>query len=146
MKTQNIYSGNKCIRDVSGASAVEFAMIAPVLILMIFGIFSFGYLFGVYNGVQQLSAEAARTTVAGLSDVERDQLARAFIASSVKSYSFLDPKKLQISTGPMVGGATGFQVSLNYDLTGSFIYEFTNSLGLPKPNVQRTSVVQRGGY
>ena len=46
-----------------GAVAVEFALIAPLLIALVFGIISFGYLFGVSHSVQQLAAEAARVSV-----------------------------------------------------------------------------------
>ena len=47
-------------RDESGASAVEFALAAPVLIVMLWGIFQFGALFGSDAGMQSALGEGAR--------------------------------------------------------------------------------------
>jgi Flp pilus assembly protein TadG len=51
-------------RAQSGASA-EFALIMPVFLAMLFGIVVFGAYLGVVHDVQQLAAEAARSSVAG---------------------------------------------------------------------------------
>jgi Flp pilus assembly protein TadG len=58
-----------------GASAVEFAIIAPVFILMIVGMLAYGIYFGAANSVQQIAADAARTSIAGL-NADRAQHAR----------------------------------------------------------------------
>ena len=71
--------------DQSASTAVEFAFIAPILLMLLFGIIGYGHAFGVYHGVQQLAAEAARASVAGLDDAERERLARAFITRNNSS-------------------------------------------------------------
>jgi Flp pilus assembly protein TadG len=43
-----------------GASLVEFALIAPLLILLVFGIIEFGWLFGQFNDVRHGVREGAR--------------------------------------------------------------------------------------
>lgn len=43
-----------------GASLVEFALIAPLLILLLLGIIEFGWLFGQYNDVRHGAREGAR--------------------------------------------------------------------------------------
>jgi Flp pilus assembly protein TadG len=43
-----------------GASLVEFALLAPLLILLLFGIIEFGWLFGQYNDVKHGAREGAR--------------------------------------------------------------------------------------
>lgn len=47
-------------RDQEGASAVEFALIAPVFFLFIFGIIAFGILFWTQIGLQHGAEMAAR--------------------------------------------------------------------------------------
>jgi Flp pilus assembly protein TadG len=50
----------KLRRHQEGASAVEFALAAPVLITMMWGIFQFGVLFGSDAGMQHALGEGAR--------------------------------------------------------------------------------------
>ena len=58
----------KLFWDDRATSAVEFAFIAPVFLTLIFGLVAFGSYLGIVHGVQQLTAEAARASIAGLSD------------------------------------------------------------------------------
>lgn len=44
----------------AGAALVEFALIAPLLILLVLGIVEFGWLFGQYNDVRHGAREGAR--------------------------------------------------------------------------------------
>ena len=67
-------------RDERGASAVEFAIIASLLFLVLFGVIQFGIIFNRYQGVQAASREAARlgslqdTTVEAIEDRVADSL------------------------------------------------------------------------
>jgi Flp pilus assembly protein TadG len=56
-------------------AAVEFAIIFPIFLMLLFGIISFGAYLAVVHGIQQLAAEATRAAIAGLSDSERVTLA-----------------------------------------------------------------------
>lgn len=47
-------------RGEDGAALVEFALIAPLLILLVLGIVEFGWLFGQYNDVRHGAREGAR--------------------------------------------------------------------------------------
>jgi Flp pilus assembly protein TadG len=47
-------------RDERGTALVEFALIAPLLFLLLFGIIDFGRALDYYNQVTQLSGQAAR--------------------------------------------------------------------------------------
>jgi hypothetical protein len=47
-------------RGENGASLVEFALIAPFLILLLLGVIEFGYLFGEFNDVRHGAREGAR--------------------------------------------------------------------------------------
>ena len=54
-----------------GASAVEMAMVAPFLLLLLLGIIEYGFLFGTYNEVRHAAREGAR--IAAVSNVAFDQ-------------------------------------------------------------------------
>ena len=47
-------------RQQDGASAVEFALIAPVVLLLLFGIISYGYMLSFRQAISQGAAEGAR--------------------------------------------------------------------------------------
>ena len=131
--------------NTDGVSAVEFALVAPLFLALVFGVICFSTLMSTYNGVQQLVAEAARAAVAGLSDIERDRIARDFVTGNATNYPFIDPTKVQVSTTSNAAKAT-FQVAVRYDMSDSFVYRFGDLLPLPQPVFQRSSIIQRGGY
>ncbi|KRE24230.1 hypothetical protein ASE66_03010 [Bosea sp. Root483D1] len=132
--------------DRSASTAVEFAFIAPILLMLLFGIIGYGHAFGVYHGVQQLAAEAARASVAGLDDAERERLARSFITRNIGSYAFLEPSKLTVRTTALGAPAPSFEVAIVYDYSGSAFNRLSSMVALPMPVVERRAVVQRGGY
>lgn len=67
-------------RDVSGASAVEFAMVAPFLIILLFGIFQVGWALHCASSVRYALERSARTLsinpMMTASDVEAGMRAR----------------------------------------------------------------------
>lgn len=133
----------KCLLlDRRGTSGVEFAIVAPVFTLFVLGIICFGVLFGTYNGVQQLAAEAARASVAGLSVSERDQLARNYVTSNVTAYGFLNPVNVAVATSSQ---STSFQVTVTYDMSGSIIFKLGNILSVVSPKITRSAAIQNGG-
>lgn len=132
------------IPDRCGATAVEFALVSPILVVLLFGLVGFGAIISVDNGLQQLVAEAARASVAGLSDAERAQLAQASLTANAKSYPFIDPTRINLVTSDPT--ASSFQVTVRYDMSGLFAYRMLAGLPLPSPAVARSAVVQRGGF
>jgi Flp pilus assembly protein TadG len=62
-----------------GASLVEFAILAPFLLLLLFGIIEFGWLFGQYNDVRHGAREGARFAAvnAGDNNAIRDSVCSA---------------------------------------------------------------------
>jgi len=125
---------------------VEFALITPCFLLLIFGLSIYASIYVTLNGIQQLAAEAARASVAGLNDTERNELAQAYILNNTGAYPFLNAQKLTVTAGTTGTVAPTYQVSLTYDMSGSFIYTFTRMLPLPPPQIVRSAAIQRGGY
>jgi Flp pilus assembly protein TadG len=56
-------------RGERGASAVEFALVAPVLLLIVFGIVQYGLMFSLRQTLSQASAEGARAAAVAQSGV-----------------------------------------------------------------------------
>ncbi len=129
-----------------GAIAVEFAMIAPIFLMMVFGIIMYGSYLAVVHGVQQLAAEAARSSVAGLSESERSTLASSYVTGNVNSYPLIDPAKLTVNAATSGSDANVFVVSVNYDASGMFIYSLPAFVPMPSPAIMRSAAIPRGGY
>lgn len=74
-------------RDERGSPAVEFALIAPVLMLFLFGIVQFGFAFYTYNEMLNGAREGARRLAVGTTNEVAIQRARETMALS-RPYSF----------------------------------------------------------
>ncbi len=55
-----------------GASAVEFALVLPLLLIVLFGIIDFGFFFGQFNEVRHAAREGARIASVGNADFDQD--------------------------------------------------------------------------
>jgi Flp pilus assembly protein TadG len=53
-------------RGQEGASAVEFAIVLPILVLFIFGIIEFGFAYNRLQGIQAAAREGGRVAAIGL--------------------------------------------------------------------------------
>lgn len=75
-----------------GAAAVEFALIAPILVLLVFGIISYGYMLSFRQALSQGAAEAARAGAVwpvgydATQDAARIAAARARVDEALGSY------------------------------------------------------------
>lgn len=132
--------------DEHGTSAIEFAFVAPVLLLLLLGIMGYGYVFGIYNSIQQIAAEAARSSVAGLSDAERAKIAQDYVTANAGAYAFIDPSKVKVRTSQTGPQQQSFEIAVSYDMSGSVYDRLSRLVDLPQPMIERRAVVQRGGY
>ncbi len=128
------------IRDESGATAVEFVLVLPILLTMIFGIICFGQYFAIANSLQQLAAEAARSSAMGITEAERRTLAETFITNAGARFTFLGPDKVA-ETITMLSAAEphGIEVSLSYDLQGSAVDLAGGFIGFDVSTLTRSS-------
>jgi Flp pilus assembly protein TadG len=136
----------RLISDRTATSAVEFAFVAPVLLLMTFGIIGYGYVLGIYHGIQQIASEAARASVSGLNDAERAKIARDFVVAHAASYAFIDPAKVRVTTSQGPAPQQVFEVAVVYDMSDTLFSSLSSLVSLPPPLVERRAVIQRGGY
>ena len=135
----------RSIRDEAGASAVEFALLTPVFLLLVLGALAYGIYFGAAHSVQQLAADAARAAVAGLSDPERTALATEFIAANGSAYPLLDPARLTLAAVPSTADTNQFLVRLSYDASQLPIWNLYPPIPLPSTTIVYASTIRHGG-
>ena len=110
--------GEQTSREDSGAALVEFAVLAPLLILLLLGIIEFGWLFGQFNEVRHSAQEAGSAAM----DWE-DMVARACSAADLPS-----PTTITVS-GNNGGASKGATASITItasvqSLTGAPVISF----------------------
>ena len=131
-------------KDGSGAAAIEFAIVAPVFLLLIMGMLAYGIYFGAIHSLQQLAADAARASISGLNEAERENLARQFLDENANAYAFIDREKLTLDVYDNASG-TQFVVSLRYDASHLPIWGLLEGLPLPGKILSRRSTIRVGG-
>ena len=142
---KNRVSWSRFRADTAATSAVEFAMLAPVFIVLLLGMVAYGIYFGASHSVQQIAADAARTANAGLNQTERQALVADFVTNDVSGYPFVDPTKLTISAQDSAADGSQFIVSVTYDARNLPIWNLFRNLPLPGTTIQRQSTIRVGG-
>ena len=132
-------------RNKSGTAAVEFAILAPVFLLILMGMIAFGLYLGVANAVQQLAADATRTALAGLDPPERLALATSYIRKNAAKYSLIDPEKMQVNVDNAQSDPNQFTVTIQYDAENLPIWNLMTGLPLPDTIITRASTIRLGG-
>jgi Flp pilus assembly protein TadG len=129
-------------RDRRGVAAIEFAIVAPLLIMMMFGMIMYGSWFWMAHSVQSMASEGARAAIAGLDPAEREQLARAFVGLQVGDLG-LDSAKaaVEVESTPNV-----IRVDIAYDASDHPLMALSGLIPSPPKVIRRTAVVRLGGY
>jgi Flp pilus assembly protein TadG len=126
-----------------GTSAVEFAVIAPVFILMLLTLCAYGIYLGTAHSIQQIAADAARIAVAGLDAGERASLAGSYIDQATLAYPFIEKAHLQVAVqDDALPGQ--FTVRLSYDAARLPIWNLV-TFPLPSTEISRFSTIRVGG-
>lgn len=128
-----------------GASAVEFAMVLPLFLTLVFGIVVFGSYLAVVHGVQQLAAEAARSSIAGMSDSERGSIASNYVSANAGTYPLIDASHLTVNAATSAANANVYVVTVNYDASGMFIYALP-FVPMPPSAIARSAAIPYGGF
>lgn len=129
--------------DRRGVAAVEFALIAPPLIMLVFGAIQYGVYLGVAHSVQQLVNDAARVAIAGLDIRERKDLVDAHVKNRGDDYSFLVRGRIRAN---VTEESDAIVVRADYDASNLPIFALKGLLPLPSSTITQQSVVMLGGY
>lgn len=126
----------------AGSAAVEFAIVGPVLLLLMLGMFTYGGYFLTAHTVQQLANDAARAAIAGLDDEERLTLAREATQESLAGQTYMKGQisRLDVSR---IGGTIA--VNVTYDAREDIYWAFQSLLPVPSPDISRAATIRLGG-
>lgn len=138
-----VFKNKKMTSDRSGATAVEFALLAPVLVVLTFGSIQWGLYFGVSHSVQQLCNDAARIAVGGLNAKERASLVKAHVEKRGADYNFLRKERIKSSVND---DGEVIVVRTDYDASNLPIFALKGLMPVPPATITQKSVVALGGY
>lgn len=130
-------------KDKRATSAVEFALVAPFLLLLVASILAYGSIFATSLSLQQIAAETARATIGGLSDAERKTLAQTKLNAIAHDYPMLDVAKVTFEFDAGTGTELS-RVTLHYDMSTHPAYTFDKLLPLPKSPISYSLIVTDG--
>jgi Flp pilus assembly protein TadG len=129
-------------QDTTGAAAVEFALVLPIILLLLFGIIEFGRAWNVRQTLTDAAREGARLAAVGNGVIPQGTLEDSVrkIVRAAAERAALDLSKLDITTqGVSGGGGTPTTVNLRYGYTPLF-----GTWVLPGDDIpMRTSSVMR---
>ena len=129
-----------------GVAALEFALVTPVFLCMVIGMICFGFYLTFLHELQELSSAAARSSVAGLSEAERDSLAQQFVTNAIARSSILNATDLTVTTATSGTPADNYSVTVSYSLAHTPVPMLASLIAIKLPNISRTSTVVFGGY
>ena len=133
------------IHSRRGAAAIEFAIIAPVFFLLLMGVIAYGVYFSAAHAVQQISADAARSALAGIDDEERKTLVDLYVEAQAHNYAFIDVDRLQITVAVDETLDTELVVSVSYDASNLPIWTLWRNLPLPDQVIEKQAAIRLGG-
>ncbi|ANP85821.1 TadE/TadG family type IV pilus assembly protein [Rhizobium leguminosarum] len=127
-----------------GAAAIEFAIVAPLFLLVVLTMIAYGIYLSASHAVQQLTADAARTAVAGVTSQERSQLVNDFVNQSTIDHPLLEKNKLHITVTTDPGNANQFTVTAEYDTVNLPIWDLY-TFPLPDHVIRHFATIRMGG-
>ncbi|WP_305096101.1 TadE/TadG family type IV pilus assembly protein [Croceibacterium aestuarii] len=114
---------HRLLRDSRAASAIEFALLAPVFFALMFGVVSVGIYMQNYNAIRSLASDAARFAAVEYqknNQVSNTMLEANIAAMAVASPYNLNANLLSVAVNPVnpsrVDGALEFDLDITYNL------------------------------
>ena len=135
---------DRVMRGRGGVAAVEFALVAPVFLLLLFGLIAYGIFFGAVHSVQQLAANSARAAMGGFDLSERELLVREQVSATVAADNLLQEPYLTVLVEDE--DAAFVRVTVTYDARQLPIWNLYQGLPLPEQTITRSAVIRTGGY
>lgn len=124
------------------SAAVEFAIVGPVLILLMMGIFTYGGYFLTAHTVQQIANDAARAAIAGLDDEERLSLARQATQAGLRDQTYMRGAVSDVALSRI---ESSLSIRVTYDASEDIYWAFQALLPVPSPAISRTATIRMGG-
>lgn len=134
---------NSFARSKRANAAVEFAIVGPLLILVLTGIFTYGGYFLTAHTVQQLANDAARSAIAGLDDDERLSLARTTVEQGIADQRFM---RGDLQNVTLTHNGEMMTVQVTYDASDDMYWALAAMVPVPRPQISRSATIRVGGY
>lgn len=131
----------KCDR---GIAALEFVLLAPALLALVFGVIVYSLYFTARMGVREAASEGARAAMAGLSTPERTALATARANEVLNNYSGFITGTPVVTT--QAQNSNTFQITVTYDMSAAPFMKYGGFVPLPSSNVVANVTVTNGSY
>ncbi|GLQ11398.1 hypothetical protein GCM10007913_33300 [Devosia yakushimensis] len=113
--------------------------------LLLTGMLAYGIYFGAANSLQQLTADAARTAIAGLNETERNRLVETYLDNNADGYMLIDSAHLTFDIRDDTSDPTQYLVTLHYDASELPIWNLYVPLPLPNAQMAYSSTIRKGG-
>jgi hypothetical protein len=116
--------GKRLARDPRGSVLVEFAMLAPALLILLLGVFQVGVHVQNYNAARNLAADGARWTVVQYqrgNALTAEQVALGIDALGRGPKYNLDADRLNVAVNEpasRIGGVQEMEINITYDAPG----------------------------
>jgi Flp pilus assembly protein TadG len=150
--------GKRPRRNERGASAVEFALVLPLLMLLLFGIISYGVMLSFRQSLSQAAAEGARAAAVTFVTSEKQTAAYASVSEALNSFGMTCAagtlKKGSTTVGtcavttpgpctPVASGVTCVKVTLAYNYRDHAIVPSFPGVGYVMPSTLTYSAQAR---
>ncbi len=130
-------------RRRQGSAAIEFALVGPLMVLMLVGMVVYGGWMWLAQSVQTLATEGARAAVGGLNAAERISLAQAFVAAEAEDGAGLSRDHLTVTVD---SDEAAIRVRIVFDASDHPVMMMSGLLPAPPSVIERTAIVRTGGY
>lgn len=124
--------------DARGAAAVEFALILIPLMLIIFGIISYGYMLSFRQAISQGAAEGARAAAVAVPGSDVTALAKTSVDEALSGYQGVKCGQPAVSCQITVGACTSqpafATVTIDYDYKSRPLTPALPGLGIVMPD------------
>ena len=125
-------------RESSGVALIEAAIALPIMIVVMMGVVTYSFWLLTAQSLQQVANDAARSSLGGLTEVEREALAKTSIENSLLQAANVDPELVTVKTVEEDGYLT---ITLTYD--GSADPVFSSSIiPIPSKSISRSSAIE----
>ena len=132
----------RLLRDSRGAAAIEFALLAPSLILLLFGVLTLGVHMQSYNSARSIVYDLDRYTVVQYqtkNEIGAEQIAEVGTAIATSSPYNFPVDRLRISAEEVASGITGAK---RFDVTLSYVpLDIPLPLDLDPPTIVQTQAI-----
>jgi Flp pilus assembly protein TadG len=134
-----------------GAALIEFALVLPVLLLVLFGVVDFGKAFNYWNDSTHLANEGARFAAVNNWPTKGSETLQSYIQGQADTAELrgggtravTNPLAVCITTTPTSGAGPGDSVTVAVKVAYSPLGFISNRLGLTGPlNVNSTSTMR----